>query len=498
LRNQTEDNAMKAAVLLIAFVSILVPFTAVLHTDDLLAAEPTATTGGAAPEQSMKAISFKPDSTTSLDFEGTALLPNATGHAKVTKKTGVAQIEARFEGLEAARLFGPEYLTYVLWAVTPEGRPNNLGPIELKGNRGEIRTTTRLQTFALGVTAEPYFAVTMPSDTVVLRYVVPDKMNIQAEKIDVKAELMQRGAYRAADLPTAPIDAAVPGELLQARNAVAIARSQQADRYAADAFEKAATALAAAEATQKDKRGKRQAVIMSAREAVQASEDARVIAVKRAAEERSAQEQAAAAQRTAQAQAQAGEAEQRTAQAQQQAQDAQQQMAQSDAARTAAITQQQRAQDAAAAARESSRQLRAQLFQQLNKVLATQDTDRGLVITMADVTFDTGKANLRPAAREKLAKLSGILALHPGLKLDIEGHTDSVGSEATNQALSEKRAVAVRDYLVQEGLSAESIATKGLGKAAPIAPNENPAGRAKNRRVELVLTGEAIGAKVGG
>jgi outer membrane protein OmpA-like peptidoglycan-associated protein len=148
-------------------------------------------------------------------------------------------------------------------------------------------------------------------------------------------------------------------------------------------------------------------------------------------------------------------------------------------------------------ASQASEQLRAQLLDQFNRILETRDTPRGLVVNMADVLFDTGKYDLRQAAREKLARLSGIILAHPGLKLEVEGHTDSVGSDELNQKLSEQRASAVRGYLVEQGLSDDSVTAKGFGKTMPVADNATAAGRQKNRRVEIIVSGEVIGTRIG-
>jgi outer membrane protein OmpA-like peptidoglycan-associated protein len=142
-------------------------------------------------------------------------------------------------------------------------------------------------------------------------------------------------------------------------------------------------------------------------------------------------------------------------------------------------------------------QLRAELLRQLNLVLATRETARGLIVNMSDVLFDTGMATLKPGAREKLAKISGIVLAHPGLKLEVEGHTDSVGGEEYNQKLSESRAKSVRDYLIKESVNPDSITSRGFGKTRPVASNDTAAGRQQNRRVELVVTGEPVQGAAG-
>lgn len=449
---------------------------------------------GSAPAAKVKAISFPPDK--KIDFEMQATSPMmCSGKAMVSTKEGRADIEATFEGLGEPSKFGPEYLVYVLWAVTPEGKASNLGTLNLDRERGEISTSVNLQTFALGVTAEPYFAVTMPSDTVVLLNAVPDKKNIQTAPLEAKAPLLLRGRYKDVGLQPVKIDPKVPFEIYQARNAVQIARYQKADQYAADSFNKAAKALDKAEATLKDKKGKKDTVIMASREAVQAAEDALGVAVKRAEEEKLAAAQAEAAKQQAQAQAaqaQATEAQAQVKATQQQAQaqvEGMQQQAQAQAAAAQAAQ--------AQAARAAVQKQRADLLKQLNRILATADTERGLVVTMAGVTFASGSANLQPSARENLAKLAGIIAAHPSLKLDIEGYTDSTGKDETNLDLSQKRAEAVQAYLTEQGIPAGSLTAKGFGKESPVAPNDTPDGRARNRRVEIIVSGEAIGTTAG-
>lgn len=278
---------------------------------------------------------------------------------------------------------------------------------------------------------------------------------------------------------------------------------------------------------------------MMAREAAQTAEDARMVAVKRRIEEQLAQERAAAAEREAHAKAQA-EAEvrmrtqaeadraaaERLRQESQMAADlAVRQRVEAEAARAAALAQQQASQAEAERARleqqaaraeaerarltaeEANRlrqqaederaQLRSQLLQQLNLILETRDTARGLIVNMSDVLFDTGIYTLRPGAREKLAKISGIVLAHPGLHLEVEGHTDSVGSDEYNQRLSEQRADAVRSFLVQQGVSNNVVVARGFGESSPVASNDIAAGRQQNRRVEMVVSGEVIGTTMG-
>jgi outer membrane protein OmpA-like peptidoglycan-associated protein len=288
------------------------------------------------------------------------------------------------------------------------------------------------------------------------------------------------------------------------------------------------------------KRKQRKPAIMIARETAQTAEDARVIALKRQEEEALQKEREAAAAREAGAKRQAEEEQRRREQAEAERKAEEARRAQAEAAKATAESEKATAEtqrlqaelatakeaaerakaetaqaQAAAAAEKAERaaaeserlrqqaeqekqQLRAQLLQQLNAVLETKDTDRGLVVTMADVLFDSGKYTLRPAAREKLAKLAGIVLGHPGLRLAAEGHTDSTGSTEFNQKLSVKRAEAVAEYLSSQGVPHDSLNASGFGDTNPIAPNGTAAGRQKNRRVELIVSGEVIGTKIGG
>jgi outer membrane protein OmpA-like peptidoglycan-associated protein len=517
-----------------------------------------------------KAINYRHRSgATKVGFQGTALMPMAKGDAKVDSKQGYLEVDAHFKNLGAANQFGPEYLTYVLWAITPEGRPKNLGEVVLNGSvDSKLDVTTDLQAFGLIVTAEPYFSVTMPSDVVVMENVVRTDTVGKIEDIEAKYELLPRGQYTMNATPDmrkhAIPDMKRPLEVMEARNAVEIARWAGADKYAADTFKKAETLLDEAENYQARKHPEKKPAAMIAREAVQTAEDARLITLKREDEERLAQERQASSDREGLANAQAEteaqrrvQAEQATLQAdqaktaaQQAADQANQDRAAAEAAKTAALAdadnirkeaelarasaqaetdrlkaesaQERAGLEAARAAAEAQSQaaqtdaekarlaaaesdrlrgqaehekaaLKEQLRTQLNLVLETRSTARGLIINMSDVLFDTGKYTLRPGTREKMARVSGILLAHPSLKIEVEGHTDSVGGDDYNQHLSEQRAGAARDYLVQSGISSNNVTAMGFGKTKPVTTNDTATGRQQNRRVELVVSGDEIG-----
>jgi outer membrane protein OmpA-like peptidoglycan-associated protein len=456
-----------------------------------------------------KAINYRHRSgSTPVDLRGTALMPMAKGDAVVNSKQGRIEINAHMDHMSPATQFGPEYLTYVLWAVTPEGRPKNLGEVLLNGDNSKLDVTTDLQTFGLIITAEPYFAVTQPSDVVVMENFIRTDTQGTYEDIDAKYELLQRGQYtmnvNPSEISPYVVDRKVPLELYEARNAVRIAQWTGADKYAADTFEKAKVGLQNAEEELTGKIGKK-TVSQNSRDAAQNAEDARLITIRKMEDEYAAGVKAAADQREADARAQAAQsdAERAAAERQQLESERARQAAQAeadrsakdaDAARAAALAQQQQAQAQLNQSEQEKAQLREQLRQQLNMILETRETARGLIVNMSDVLFDSGKYTLKPGAREKLAKIGGIILAHQGLKLEVEGHTDSVGSDEYNQKLSEQRANSVRDYLVSQGVTGDSITAMGLGKTGPVTDNTTAAGRQQNRRVEMVVSGEPIGA----
>ncbi len=496
-----------------------------------------------------KAVNYRRAGAAKIDFQGTELMQQAGGEARVQNKGSRTEIEAKFTGLDEATKFGLEYLTYVLWAVSPGGRAVNLGEVVLKNGSGEVKAISDMQTFGMIVTAEPYFSVTQPGNTVVLENVFGPATLGKVENIDASYELLGRGIYSSSNTKIENaifgIDRKTPLELFEARNSLRIAHIALADKYAASTLAKAEQQLKNAEDIYARKSDKK-SVIAAAREAVETAEESRVMAVKQKAEEdaqaRVAAEKRAAEDRAARARADADaevkrrqEADQARAQAEaakaeavrmkqeadKAAAEAARQKAEAEQATAAAVAQQQAAQAAAeqaardkAAAQQQQRaaeaetekarqaaaqaeaekaQLRAQLLSQLNSILQTRDSARGLIVNMSDVLFDTGSYTLKPGAREKLAKISGIVLAHPGLSLQIEGHTDSVGGDDFNKQHSERRADSVRDFLAEQGVTPSSITARGFGKTQPVASNDTAEGRQRNRRVELVVNGAAIG-----
>jgi outer membrane protein OmpA-like peptidoglycan-associated protein len=514
--------------------------------------------------RNVQAVNYKHrGGATKLDFAGTDLMPAANGQAKVESKKGYIEIEVEFGNLQNPMTFGNEYLTYILWAISPEGRAVNLGEVLVGDNhRSKLDVTTDLQAFALVVTAEPYYAVRQPSNVVVLENIIREDTNGTTEAMNTKYELMERGGYIPTGYKFDPVvlNTKLPLEFFEARNALRIAQSEGAETYANDSYQHAVRLMNKVDEDATQKHIDKKPMIAVAREAVQTAEDARAITVKKIDQERLNNERQAAADAQLQVQAQAddatrqkdkaqsdqaraerardqaqsdtataeaakNQAESDTANAQAaktqaesdtaaaQAQSAQAQadsdkaksdMANSQAASATALAASQADADQSRLAAQQAQQnvqqadadkaaMRTRLSEQLNKILQTHDTARGLIVSMSDVLFDTGKYSLKPGAREKLAKVSGILLSYPGLNIEVGGYTDNVGSDEMNQTLSENRAGSVRDYLVQQGVTANSVTAKGYGSTLPVASNENAAGRQQNRRVELLVSGEAIG-----
>ena len=508
--------------------------------------------------RNVKAVNYKHRSgSTKVDFAGTDLMPSANGVAEVNSKRGAIEIEAEFGNLQVPTTFGNEYLTYIIWAISPEGRAMNLGEVLVGGNgSSKLKVTTDLQAFALIVTAEPYYAVRQPSNVVVLENIVREDTKGTVESMSTKYELLERGGYIPTGYKFDPVvmNTKLPLEFFEARNALRIAESEGAEQYASDSYQHAQRLMNKTDEYATRKHIDRKPLIAVAREAVQTAEDARQIAVKKMDDVRLDDERQMSADVQAQTQAQADDATRQKEQAQSDRDQAQfartqaesdtanaqiaQRQAESDtataraataqaesdtlnaqAARTQAESDSDRAKSdmaesraasasalsAAQADAEQSRQsaqqadadkaaMRTRLSEQLNKILQTRDSARGLIVSMSDVLFDSGKYSLKPGAREKLAKVAGILLAYPGLDIAVGGYTDNVGSDAMNQTLSENRAGSVRDYLVQQGVSTNSVTVTGFGNSSAVASNETASGRQQNRRVELVVSGEAIGS----
>jgi outer membrane protein OmpA-like peptidoglycan-associated protein len=565
-RRLRQGDKLKTNLLLTAVIALSMNALAQSNprTDNVERMTHTPTFRVTVVSRNVKAVNYKHRSgATKVDFAGTDLMPSASGVAEVNSKRGAIEVEAEFGNLQKPTTFGSEYLTYILWAISPEGRAMNLGEVLVGGNgSSKLKVTTDLQAFALIVTAEPYYAVRQPSNVVVVENIIREDTKGSVESMNTKYELLERGGYIPTGYKFDPVvlNTKLPLEFFEARNALRIAESEGAEQYASDSYQHAQRLMNKTDEYATRKHIDKKPLIAVAREAVQTAEDARQIAVKkmddvRLADERQAsadtqartQEQADDATRqkelaqsdraqaeyaknqaesdtanaqiakrqaesdTATAQAARAQAESDTAnaraesaQAQSDSNRARSDMADNQAASASALSAAQadaeqsrqnalRSEQSAQQADADKAAMRTRLSEQLNKILQTRDSARGLIVSMSDVLFDTGKYSLKPGAREKLAKVAGILLAYPGLDIAVGGYTDNVGSDAMNQRLSENRAGSVRDYLVQQGVATNSVTVTGFGNSSAVASNDNASGRQQNRRVELVVSGEAIG-----
>ncbi len=483
-------------------------------------------------ERTTKAINYAyRGGPTKIDFRGTVLLPQAKGEATVESLRGRTEIDAKFENLLPTTRFGREYLTYSLWAITPQGAAHNIGEIMPDGsNKAKLHVTTDLQAFGLIVTAEPYSAARKPSDVVVMENEVrPDTVG-KIETIDAKYELLPRGQYTyevPAKLSSEVNDAPKVSmseyeailELYEAQNAVGIARAAGADRYAPDILAKAEGELEQAR-QMKMMKAPTSNVVETARESAQTAEDARVLTERRITDSKVAaaqnqvsqaqQMQANAQNQVAQAQAEArqarldaeaaraqGEADREARErAEAQAADARAQLAQAQTLPPPQSTTQNTTivtRSAAVAGSSSAEQLhmnnRRTLCSELNSTLTTLDTPRGIVVTVPDTDFNG--AELKPAAAARVAQLAGPLAAYPDLQVTVEGYSDSVAGVA----MSQERADTVRSALRRAGLQADRVTARGMGDARPVDSKNTELGREANRRVEVVISGGSIGSQ---
>lgn len=409
------------------------------------------------------AFSYREGPESKLRFQGTPLVPRCEGWGEVEFQQGRARIAVGLKQLPDPWALGP-YTVYVLWALTLEGRASNLGTLSSFGDDRALAldTSAPLSQFALIVAAEPHFAVTAPSKAVVARNLAHRVAGAQS----VVRTVQERADY--ANLAPQKVDpkGKTPLTLYQARYALAIARAVGAEEFAPQAYSRASKLLQSAETAQADKKSSvRKTVPVISRDAVQQAEDARreALTAKVTAAEKAERAKATEAAAAAAAAAAAEEGTRRAAMA------------------------------AKAAAEMERQQARRDLEERIDSVLPTRITERGLVAEVAGVQFAAGAATLNPSAREALARFAGIVASYRSLEFIVEGHTDTTGNPTKNQALSLARAISVRDYLIAQGMRATKIDVEGLGPANPIADNETTDGRARNRRVEIVMWGEEIG-----
>ncbi len=449
-------------------------------------------------KRSALAISYPDDKSSDVNMAGTGVRSNVTGRAEAKRSEGRTRIKLHIKNLQHPQTLGSYYTSYVVWAITPEGKTENLGELPREGGRERgINVTTAYQVFGLIVTAEPHALVSYPSPMIIAENTLrkDTKGNVTATTIEYQGD---PGIYYATDANRGQIapDYNTPLPVLGARRSVEIARRAGAAAYAPSELTAAETKLAILERVWPPNRKREDRYGAQAREVMQLGEGARASAIERSAQARLAAERNAAASAVSQAQTEAARARaqmerygRELAQARERLAQAQTEAERAKASEEVARLEAERARLESEQARRERDEALEGLAISLAAILETRREARGLIVSLSDVYFDFDKATLKPGAKEKLSKLTGILLAYPGnYRIEIEGHTDSIGSDEYNQRLSESRAMAVRDYLTQAGLPADRIvATRGFGKARPVVTNDTPEGRQINRRVEIII-----------
>jgi outer membrane protein OmpA-like peptidoglycan-associated protein len=478
------------------------------------------------------AVKYEDNDGTSVNMIGTNINPRAWGKAEVKRKEGRTRIKLEMQGVGHPQDLGAYYTTFILWAVAPEGQADNLAELPVK-NKFDIEVTTAFQTFGLIVTAEPHSAVKLPSPVIVAENALRKgtEGQIEASRIEYSGDAGTLYVVTSPSAPSIAADYSTPLLVLGARRSVDIARRAGAQEYADADFRQAEVKLAALEQTWPRKRNHVEDYSGVARDVMRLGEHARGLAVERAAQARLDAERRRASDTINQAQTETErariDAERSKADAERSKADAERSKAEADRAREQVaayreevmraerevalarerVSQSQTEADRAKANEELARaqaeqsrleaeraklekeEAQQRLYVSISEILETRREARGLIVNLSDVLFDFNKATLKPGAREKLSKLAGIMLAYPGsYRLEIEGHTDSVGTEDYNLKLSRERAEQVRYYLLQSGLRAERItSTQGLGEVRPVATNDTPEGRQMNRRVEIII-----------
>lgn len=478
-------------------------------------------TGQIIAKRGTLAIKYREGDGTSIDMVGTALNPRARGKAYIKRAAARTRVRLEITDLDHPQSLGSHYTTYLLWAIAPEGQADILGEFPaIAGGKREMEVTTPYQTFGLIITAEPHAMVKLPSPAIVAENILRKntKGGLTASQIEYRAD--SGSLYAELDDKAISPDYNTPLSVLGARCAVHIARRAHAREYADTELREAEVKLAALEQIWPRHIKSEKRFRSEAHDVMRLAEQARALAVERHEQALLEAERRAADRTIAQAQSEAdrakdeadrakGEAEQakneaanyrealarsesELAQARQRVEQAQTEAERAKANEDLAKIQTEHARLEAEQARRERDAAQQRLFISLSEILETRREARGLIVSLSDVLFDFDRATLKPGAREKLSKLAGILQAYPGqYRMEIEGHTDAIGSDQYNARLSESRAYAVRDYLVQAGIAQDRIvATRGFGKIRPVATNDTPEGRQMNRRVEIVIADE--------
>lgn len=451
------------------------------------------------------AATYPEGTTVKVSLAASPHLAEAFGEAKVRRRRGVTDLEIDLQQMQPAMMFGGDYNTYVLWVVSPEGLIYNTGEIIVNGAKAKQKVTTPLAGFGIMVTAEPHFLVAKPSPFVVLTSTgdgLAQQQGIAAKPFGY-SDFAGPYKFEKANL-VGPVE--IKGQMRSGRHqaniAVRFAEESGAQEWAPKVFKQARAALSetlqgfASGLEEKDLTVQVNRTVRLAVQAKRLAEERRA-AAQLADERQSARETIARLQREkADAEArveqfrlaaeQAGATAEKTAQ---RLREIEQQMLAANQAADQLAREKATAERAARAAENQAAGFYARMHDALEQLAEIRESERGLVVNLPGVLFASNSSRLQPSAREVLSRIAGVLLVAPEYRLAIEGHTDSTGRTAANQKLSEKRAAAVANYLVKCGISAATISIRGYGESRPIASNRNPAGRKKNRRVEIVIEG---------
>ena len=451
------------------------------------------TAAGVAAEITLYAPQFPTGNSVSLDMIASAQAPRARVEAKVNfNKEGQAEIAVQFKDMKPAVLFGGDITAYVVWAVTKDGHAVNLGELATRNAGGTARYRTGLKSFAILVTAEPYYLVRKPSEMVMFFNAKPASKRIPSDDFSF-SRLEPAANHQLDSIVNVAWDSDQPLELIQAEKAYEIAGRIDAGRYASDLYSQATTTLEQAKALAGAGR-KRKTSADYALRSVALSNDAIGISERKIESAELEAEIAARRSEMDALEARAHEAETMLTEAEEMLAEASERTTALSAERTqleagmiALRTERVALEDAVVGLRADREELASRLDQALSLVADTRSTARGTIVNLPDILFDLNESTLKSEAKQVIAKLAGILLIMGDLNTRIEGHTDSTGSYDYNMSLSEQRAASVRDFLFEQGIEGQRMTVEGYGPDRPIAENTSKEGRAKNRRVEIVI-----------
>lgn len=453
-------------------------------------------------EIQLKALTLTEGKNVQITFNKTPRAPSRSSlSAELSFSKGVTTVDLSFEKLEPAILFAGNITTYVVWSVNPAGACENLGEIfvDRREASGSQKFYAPGKILALMITAEPYSVVSKPSEIVLYYNGETREKNVQIVPFAFK-DFSSEAAPALDSIAMLQYSTDLPVTLFQAEKTIEYANKINAAEHNPKAMEEAKKALERARTLTRDKKNMAETARIAVQHATRAIKDTvKYLEEKAAAEEeaRRQAEKAALEKRAAQAESEAEklavqleEIKQERAALDKEMADLARQMRELAEERDHLALETERL----AAERETIKKERDELASKLKGALSsvaeTTETARGLMVNLAGVLFDVNKATLKPESQLKLAKLAGILMVFQDMKLSIEGHTDSTGSEELNLRLSTDRARTVYEFLMSQGVAPDRMKYQGFGSSKPVAPNDTEANRAKNRRVEVIVLRE--------